>query len=94
MNLFARAVRMGSECFVEYLPDGEAVLLHRGSEQYFGLDEMGVQVFLAVTSHPSVEDAYQELLTAYEVEPDELRRDIERLITDLVSHELLEFSSD
>ena len=92
MGLIAKSVVVGPDCFVEHLPDGEAVLLNTSSERYFGLDEMGVQMWLALTSSPTVEDAYQDLLASYEAKPDQLRADLERLVAELVSHELLEIS--
>ena len=92
MDILAKSVAVGPDCFVEHLPDGEAVLLNRSSERYFGLDEVGVQMWLALTSSPSIEDAYLELLASYEAKPDQLRADLERLVAELVSHELLEIS--
>lgn len=74
---------------IEYLPDGEAVLLHAKSGQYFGLDSTGVDMWSALVSSSSVEEAYQILLAQYDVDANRLRADLERLIENLVAHELV-----
>jgi cell division septum initiation protein DivIVA len=41
-------------------------------------------------SSASIQDAYQSLLTEYQVEPDQLRADLTALIADLEAQGLLE----
>ena len=70
--------------------DGESVLLHLGSETYFGLDETGTRIWSALTTAPSIQAAYDALLETFDVEPEVLRRDLTTLIDQLMEHELLE----
>lgn len=93
VDLFTKSIEVGDNCLIEYLPDGEAVLLNTSSEQYFGLDEIGVEMWNALSSSHSIEDAYRALLDEYDVAPDQLRSDLERLVEDLAAHGLLEITS-
>jgi hypothetical protein len=69
---------------------GELVFLHLNTEKYFGLDETGTAVWKAVTSSPTIEDAYQELSATYQVEPEQLRADLKSLLQELIDNGLLE----
>ena len=62
---------------------GESVLLHLDSESYFGLDEVGTGMWEALTAHASVDAAFQALLETYDVQPAELRGDLERFVAQL-----------
>jgi len=73
---------------------GESVLLSLKSQQYFGLDEVGTQMWNALTSTPSVEAAYETLLEEYEVEPETLRQDLYDLIGKLAEQGLVEVQSE
>lgn len=70
--------------------DGESVLLHLETEQYFGLNSVGTRMWSVLTQADSVADAFQQLQEEYEVEPDVLRRDLDELIAQLLEHRLLE----
>jgi hypothetical protein len=68
----------------------ESVLLNLKTEFYLGLDEMGTRVWAALTGSPSVQDAYRTLLDEYEVDADQLRRDLDDLIGKLLENHLIE----
>jgi Coenzyme PQQ synthesis protein D (PqqD) len=70
--------------------DGETVFLNLKSESYFGLDEVGTRMWQVLTTSESVQVAYETLLAEYEVEKDQLQRDLDDLIEQLVGHELVE----
>ena len=63
--------------------DGESVILSLVSESYFGLDESATRMWSALTTSDSIQQAYETLLTEYEVEPDVLRRDLSNLLDKL-----------
>jgi hypothetical protein len=69
--------------------DGESVLLHLGTESYFGLNPVGTRMWLVLTQAESIEQACGQLLAEYAVEPDVLRRDLDALIDQLLEHRLL-----
>jgi hypothetical protein len=71
---------------------GESVILNLKSEHYFGLDDIGTEMWAAITNSESIQAAYEKLLNEYEVEPEQLKRDLQNLIQKLVEHGLVEVS--
>jgi hypothetical protein len=69
---------------------GESVLLNLNSERYFGLDEVGTRILSVVADSASIEEAYQTLAAEYEVQPEELHSDIQKLLSDLLDQNLIE----
>jgi hypothetical protein len=69
---------------------GESVLLDLESEAYFGLDEVGTQMWEALTVQPSVDAALRALLQTYDVPPNELRDDLERFVGELAQAGLVD----
>lgn len=63
---------------------GESVLLNLNTETYFGLDEVGTDMWLALTTSATIEEAFAHLLSIYDVEADVLRADLTRLIEELI----------
>jgi hypothetical protein len=70
--------------------DGEAVILNVESERYFGLDDIGTRMWSVLTSAGSAQEAYDRLLTMYDIDPETLRQDLTELIETLMAHHLLE----
>ena len=70
--------------------EDESVLLNLDSEQYFGLDDVGTSMWEVLKETESVETAYEKLLTMYEVEPEQLRQDLDNLVKKLQEHGLVE----
>ena len=68
---------------------GESVLLNLETESYFGLDEVGSRMWTVLTESPSVELAFETLAAEYEVEPEQLRSDLETYIQKLLDLGLL-----
>lgn len=69
--------------------DGEAVILNLETESYLGLDAVGTRMWNVLTAQPSIEAAYQVLLAEYDVAPETLRADLERLIGEMLEHKLV-----
>ncbi len=69
---------------------GEAVLLNLQSERYFGLDGVGTRMWNLITTSDSIQSAYEALLSEYEVDADQLRRDVQNLVGNLLENGLLE----
>jgi hypothetical protein len=70
--------------------DRESVLLNLETERYFGLDETGTRMWQLVTASQDIEEAYQELLVEYDVEPELLRNNLTDLLGQLVENGLLQ----
>lgn len=69
--------------------DNEAVILNLNSELYFGLSAVGTRMWTLLTSQPSIQAAFDNLLDEYEVAPDRLRQDMLTLIEELEQHGLV-----
>ena len=68
---------------------GEAVILNMTSEEYLGLDEVGVRMWTLLTESETVQVAYDSLLEEYDVEPSLLRVDLEQFMQKLVDKGVL-----
>jgi hypothetical protein len=69
--------------------DGEAVILNLDTESYLGLDAVGTRMWTVLTHQPSIQAAYDILLSEYDVSPDTLRADVERLLGEMLEHKLI-----
>lgn len=88
MLLFENKVIVPAHVLIRHL-DGESVLLNLDSERYFGLDVTGTRMLELLTSSPSVDAAYEQLLNEFEVEPALLRENLNELLTRLLENGLL-----
>jgi hypothetical protein len=69
--------------------EGEAVILNLETESYLGLDPVGTRMWNVLTTQPSIEAACQMLLAEYDVAPETLRADLERLLGEMLEHKLI-----
>jgi hypothetical protein len=69
--------------------DQESVLLHLGSESYFGLREVGSRAWELLTASESIEQAFEALAAEYDIDRDTLRADLTELIDVLVERGLI-----
>ena len=82
------SVRLSADVIFREL-DGEAVLLDFASGRYFGLNAVGTRVWTQLASGASVDDAVAAVTAEFEAEPDEIARDVNELVSELVSRGLL-----
>ena len=68
----------------------ESVLLDLKTERYLGFDELATCMWRVLCSSESVEAAYQNLLTEFEVEPRLLREDVDEFVQELLQYGLIE----
>ena len=71
----------------------ESVLLDLENEEYFGLDSVGKRMLSSLEESESTESAYQLLLEEFEVEPEQLRQDLQDFISKMVGYGLVEITS-
>ena len=86
---FADRVGISPDVMVRAVGE-EAVLLNLKTELYLGLDPVGTRMWNALTESDSIQSAYDALLSEYEVQPDQLRTDVEELIEKLIEQGLIE----
>jgi hypothetical protein len=92
MLSFSDHVEMPKHVLVRVL-ENETVLLNLETECYYGLDETGTRMWQVLTAAPSIDTAYTELLTEFEVEAEQLRLDLSELLGKLVDKGLLRIRS-
>ena len=68
----------------------EGVLLNLSTVLYLGLNPVGTRMWNVLSSASSIQAAYDELLQEYEVEPAQLRADLEEFIEQLLGQKLIQ----
>ena len=70
--------------------DGEMVLLDMNSENYFGLDAVGTDIWQAIQEKETLQEFLETLLEQYDVEEDVLKKDLLAFVEKLKESELIE----
>jgi hypothetical protein len=69
--------------------DGETVLLDLQSESYFGLDEVGTRIWQLLNDGSNLQAVFDTLLGEYDVEKQQLGKDLQDHIAQLVNAGLI-----
>lgn len=85
---FSDRVEVPKHVLVRFL-DNESVFLNLETEHYYGLDEIGTRMWQAVTAALYIEAAYEQLLSQFDVEAQQLRQNFSELLERLVNDGLL-----
>jgi hypothetical protein len=70
---------------------GQSAILDLQADKYFGLDDVGTEVWRAVTNGSTVQEGIDSMAALYDVEYDRLRKDVVALLVRLRTLGLLEF---
>lgn len=62
---------------------GECVVLNMGSEQYFGLDDVGTHMWQLLLEHGKTDTVLAQMEAYYEADAETLRRDLAAFIQQL-----------
>jgi hypothetical protein len=92
MISFADRATVPANVLIRFL-DQESVLLNLKTERYFGLDSVGTRMWQLLTSAPTIDAAYLQLLEEFDVQPELLRANLSDLLTHLVENGLMETQS-
>ena len=90
---FAARIAVAPDVMFRTVGD-ESVLLHLKSETYMGLDPVGPRMWTLLTASESIQRAYEALLAEYEVDGQQLRRDLEDFVGKLVEHDLVQVNAN
>lgn len=74
--------------------DGDAVLLNLGNGQYYGMDENSYHMYKVLTSSDTFQTAYETLLQDYEIDPGQLKSDLDRFLTHLLENGLIQYADN
>lgn len=72
---------------------GESVLLNLSADSYFGLDQIGTDMWQCLTAERTIQAAYEKLLDEYEVDAETLKTDLTSFVEKLVEHQLVDVRS-
>jgi Coenzyme PQQ synthesis protein D (PqqD) len=86
---FEQKITASPEALVSLIA-GESVILNCDNEQYYGLDEIGTDMWTKLTTSPSIQAAYDKLLQEHDVDAELLRKDIFELVGNLSAQGLVE----
>jgi hypothetical protein len=90
---FDMRVTVSADVVTRHL-DEELIMLDLDTENYFGLDEVGTRMWEVLSSTPSVQAAFDQLLSEYDVDAERLHVDLEKLVTQLLEHGLVRVQAD
>lgn len=85
---FSERVSVAPDVLFRLVGD-EGVLLNLDTTLYLGLNPVGTRMWSVLSSAGSIQAAYDELLKEYEVEPAQLRADLEEFIDQLLGQKLI-----
>ena len=71
------------------LGDGEALVVKLNAEDMFALNDTGAEIVQRIAEGRSVPAVIEELAGVYNVATEEVARDVQRLVTELVGRGLL-----
>ena len=86
---FSSRVTTSPDVLLRIIGD-EAVILNLKSELYLGLDPIGTRIWTVLQGSPSIQAAHASLLDEFEVEPERLRQDMDRLLNQMLAQGLIE----
>lgn len=86
---FSERVRVAPDVLFRVVGE-EGVLLNLDTVLYLGLNPVGTRMWNVLNGASSIQAAYDELLQEYEVEPAQLRADLEEFIEQLLGQKLIE----
>jgi len=71
--------------------ENESVILNLNTEFYHGLDDVGSRMWTALTHSASIQEAFDSLISEYDVEPAQLRQDLDDFLEKLGQRGMVEF---
>ena len=88
---FSSRVTTAPDVMLRIIGD-EAVILNLKSELYLGLNPVGTRIWTVLHGAPSIQAAYESLLTEFDVAPEQLRQDMDELLDQLLAQGLIELA--
>ncbi len=90
MEHFKEKVMVKDTVFAQEV-DGEMVLLDMNSENYFGLDAVGTDIWQAIEKYEGdLQEVLSDLMEQYDVKEEILKKDLTAFVDKLVENGLVE----
>ncbi|WP_176559382.1 PqqD family protein [Rubellimicrobium roseum] len=87
-DLLARTLKPSPETIESALGD-ETVILHMGSDTYFGLDALGTRIWAMIKDQRPLPEIRDSLAQEFGVDPSVIEVDMTRFLSDLLAHRIL-----
>jgi hypothetical protein len=91
-NFLSKRVSVPADVLINEIA-GESVLLNLDGGHYFGLDDVGTDMWKALTTSRSIEQALAQLTALYDAEASVLKTDLESLVNRLAQHGLVKLDN-
>jgi hypothetical protein len=91
-NFLSKRVSVPADVLINEIA-GESVLLNLDGGRYFGLDDVGTDMWKALTTSRSIEQALAQLTALYDAEASVLKTDLESLVNRLAQHGLVKLDN-
>ena len=88
MKLETQKITISEEALSQEV-NGETVILDLKSESYFGLDEVGTRIWQLLQEHGDVQKTFDVMLDEFDVEEEQLEKDMSALLDDMLEKGLL-----
>lgn len=72
--------------------DGELVLLDMNDDKYFGLDSTATDIWNLLKEGRTLQESYEILFQMYDVEENQLRKDLEKFVEKLIERDLAQLA--
>ena len=88
-----QTIEISSEVLTQEV-GGETVILDLKTESYFGLDEVGTRIWQLLQEQEGIQTITAAMLNEYDVEEDQLEKDIQSLLTQLDNAGIITLNSN
>ena len=85
---YSKKIKKSDTVFSQEI-DGEIVLLDMASENYFGLDAVGSDIWRLLGEGKTLQETHDALLKDYDVSPEQLKHDLDEFMERLVGSGLI-----
>jgi hypothetical protein len=83
------SIAKDSDQLIDRVVDGEALLIHLSSGDYFSLDSVGTRIWQSIDGSRTVQDLVDLVLEEYNVDRDQVVTDVLRLVEQLADEGLV-----
>ncbi len=85
---FSKKIVVSENVFVQEIDD-EIVMLDMNSENYFGLNNIGSEIWKLMQEKETIQEIYEAMKDAYDIDGETLKNDIENLFANLEKNRLV-----
>lgn len=69
--------------------DGESVILHMGTEKYYGFNEVGTHIWEFSQESRTIDEVCEHVMQSYDVDEERCMADVRELVAELIELDLV-----